>query len=161
MANNKYSKETLTDAVAKSDTWADVCREMGVKPGTGAQSYLTRRAKELGLDHSHFVGKKTNKGSFQGFKNPIEHYLRKDFFTKSHDLRLRLIKEGMKEAKCEYCGTVEWMGKPVPLELEHKDGDHQNNLFENLAIICPNCHAQTDTHAGKNIGKKKNRGSVG
>lgn len=47
----------------------------------------------------------------------------------------------------------EWMGKPIPLELHHKDGNHYNNDLSNLEILCPNCHAQTDNYRGKNIGK--------
>ena len=41
----------------------------------------------------------------------------------------------------------EWMGKPIPLELHHKDGNHYNNDLSNLEILCPNCHAQTDNYS--------------
>lgn len=46
-------------------------------------------------------------------------------------------------------------GKNIPLELEHKNGNHFDNRIENLEILCPNCHAQTDTYCGKNIKKIK------
>lgn len=46
--------------------------------------------------------------------------------------RKRLIEDGLKEAKCECCGLSEWMGKPIPLELHHKDFDHYNNNLDNL-----------------------------
>ena len=65
-------------------------------------------------------------------------------------LHLRLIKEGIKESKCEICGNVEWCGKPIPLQLDHIDGDSHNHLLTNLRIVCPNCHAQTETYCGKN-----------
>lgn len=55
--------------------------------------------------------------------------------------------------QCEICGTTEWNGKPVPLEVDHIDGDHQNNILSNLRRVCPNCHAQTDTYKAKNRGK--------
>jgi hypothetical protein len=55
--------------------------------------------------------------------------------------------------RCEVCGIVKWMGRPVPLELDHRDGDSTNNDFGNLRLICPNCHAQTDTYKGKNMGR--------
>lgn len=65
-------------------------------------------------------------------------------------LHKRLIKEGIKEPKCEICGNSEWCGKPIPLQLDHIDGDSHNHVLENLRLICPNCHAQTETYCGKN-----------
>lgn len=56
--------------------------------------------------------------------------------------RRRLIEEGVKEEKCEICGFSEWMGKPIPLELHHKDFNHYNNSICNLQILCANCHMQ-------------------
>ena len=53
---------------------------------------------------------------------------------------------------CSACGLSSWLDKPIPLEVEHKDGNSQNNRPENLCLLCPNCHAQTDTYKGKNRG---------
>jgi hypothetical protein len=72
--------------------------------------------------------------------------------VKSHRLRLKLIREGVKEHCCESCGLREWLGKPIPLELDHIDGDHTNNALKNIRVLCCNCHAQTDNWRGK---KKK------
>jgi hypothetical protein len=55
---------------------------------------------------------------------------------------LRLIEEGIKEARCECCGLSTWNGKPIPLELHHKDLNHYNNDLDNLQILCSNCHMQ-------------------
>lgn len=59
--------------------------------------------------------------------------------------------------KCETCSNTEWMGNPIPLELEHTDGNNRNNIKSNLKLLCPNCHAFTDFYRGKNknTGKKK------
>ena len=73
------------------------------------------------------------------------------FGAKQHNkLRKKLIKHGVKDASCETCGVRQWMGKPAPIELDHIDGDKWNNELSNLRILCPNCHAQTDTYRGKN-----------
>lgn len=53
---------------------------------------------------------------------------------------------------CVECGIENWNGKPLALQLEHKDGNPENNHISNLCLICPNCHSQTDTFAGKNRG---------
>ena len=71
-------------------------------------------------------------------------------------MRKRLIIEGLKNHRCECCGLSEWLEEPIPLELDHIDGDHYNNMLENLKILCPNCHAKTPTYRGKN---KKNKNS--
>ena len=67
-------------------------------------------------------------------KNPLKRYLSEQ-------------KEG-----CWECGITEWNGKDIVLELEHINGNSQDNSEENLSLLCPNCHSQTDTYKGKNIG---------
>lgn len=66
-------------------------------------------------------------------------------------IKKTLFREKLKEEKCECCGNTEWMGKKIPLEVHHKDGNRFNNNIENLEILCPNCHAQTENYRGKNI----------
>ena len=68
----------------------------------------------------------------------------------SHKLKLRLIKEGIKSHKCENCNKSKWLNKPIPLELEHIDGNRYNHKIDNLKLLCPNCHAFTSTYRGKN-----------
>jgi|SRR5882672_2701725 len=57
-----------------------------------------------------------------------------------------------KGRKCQVCNLDTWNGKPIPLELDHIDGNSENRIPENYRIICPNCHAQTPTFKGKNRG---------
>jgi Zn finger protein HypA/HybF involved in hydrogenase expression len=54
--------------------------------------------------------------------------------------------------KCWSCGITEWNDKPIGFELEHIDGNSENNELNNLSILCPNCHSQTDTYKNKNKG---------
>lgn len=70
-------------------------------------------------------------------------------------IKLRVLYE--QNEKCNKCGISEWMGQKITLELEHKDGDHYNNERENLEVLCPNCHALTDTWRGRNKKVKADR----
>lgn len=54
--------------------------------------------------------------------------------------------------KCFECNLSEWRGYPIPLEVDHIDGNAGNNSFENLRLLCPNCHGLTETWKGRNKG---------
>lgn len=53
---------------------------------------------------------------------------------------------------CWICKNNKWNNEDIPLELDHIDGNHNNNLEQNLQVICPNCHALTPTYKNKNKG---------
>jgi transposase-like protein len=85
---------------------------------------------------------------------PIEKILvENSSYVSSNSLRKRLLKEKIKEPKCECCGATEWLGNPIALELHHVNGIKDDLRIENLQILCPNCHAFTDNYRGKNQGK--------
>jgi hypothetical protein len=63
------------------------------------------------------------------------------------------VEEGLKDHRCEACDLTRWRGRPIPLELDHIDGDRTNNELQNLRLLCPNCHALTPTYRGRNIGR--------
>lgn len=69
----------------------------------------------------------------------------------SHKLKIRLIKEGYKQAVCECCKLSHWLHVPIPLELHHVDGNRYNNALSNIQLLCPNCHALTSNYRAKNI----------
>lgn len=65
-------------------------------------------------------------------------------------LKQRLFDLGLKENRCESCGCEDWLGKPLSVALHHINGNNKDNRLENLQLLCPNCHSQTDTFAGRN-----------
>ena len=56
--------------------------------------------------------------------------------------------------KCEVCGVVDWQGQPLTFQVDHVDGNRTNNSLDNLRVLCPNCHSQTDTYGHKNISEE-------
>ena len=107
---------------------------------------LWRRAKKLGLKWSEKRFKPTGK------KIPTHEILegRHPYFQ-TLKLKKRLIKEKIKENKCEVCGISKWKDKELIMQLDHIDGNSHNHKLDNLRMICPNCHSQTHTYCGKNI----------
>ena len=81
-------------------------------------------------------------------------------YSNTHNLRIRLFNEGLKEKKCEICDLSIWMDREIPLELHHKNGDRNDNSFDNLQILCSNCHGQTENYCSKNSEKYKARLNV-
>jgi len=65
-------------------------------------------------------------------------------------VKRRLLMAQLKTERCESCGLTEWRGRTLALELHHINGDGLDNRLENLLLLCPNCHSQTDTWGGKN-----------
>ncbi len=134
----KYTKKKLEQIVKTATSYSDVCRKLNLDTQGGFVTYISRRIRKFNIDTSHFVGRIYNKGYF---KRDIQEYLSNRYAIHSHKLRNRLIKEGYLEHKCYECNKTEWFGKPIPIELHHKDCDHSNNNLFNLIILCRNCHA--------------------
>jgi hypothetical protein len=108
------------------ETWRELCTALGFP--AKAKNLLKKRLKELGVEHSHIVQKRLPKAN-DAFK------------MNSKILRPVLITLLLERRphKCEWCGTEEWRGKPVPLRMIRKGNDPRDNSEENLVLICANC----------------------
>jgi len=85
---------------------------------------------------------------------PIEDYLSNKYPMQSDKLKIRLISEGVLEPKCSECDMEFWFAQPMPLELDHRNGDSNDNRLKNIRLLCPNCHSQTDNFRVKKDGAK-------
>lgn len=152
---SNYSKEILEKIIKESYSWATVMKKLRALGFTASRPKLYKQQKEFNLDISHFTGPRWNKGKTGEFTALIslKDIVKESTNYSSTALKHRLIDLGLKEWKCEICGnTGEWNGKPLILELHHVNGNHFDNRLENLQILCPNCHSQTEGHRkrGKN-----------
>jgi hypothetical protein len=147
------SDAEITEVVNDSRSLAQVLVALGVRPG-GNQSRLKERIARMRVDTSHFVGRGWRTGATIPAKprRPLSELLRSGQVVQTHSLKKRLISEGIKQARCDRCFRDMWNGEPIPLELDHINGQRDDNRLENLRVLCPNCHAQTETYRGRNIG---------
>ena len=147
----KYSDEQFIQAVKDNKSYAGVIKQLGLVPAGGNYATVKKKISELNLDISHFTGKGWNVGlKFKPKQaQPLSEILVENSNYQSYKLLKRLIKEGIKEKICERCNNKEWLNGPIPLELHHINGTHNDNRLENLQVLCPNCHALTDNYRGK------------
>ena len=141
-------KERILQWIAEEKTKAYMCKQLHCKSET-LNSYM----KKMGIEYAGQPSKK-GRNLGQGYLT-AEQYLCSGSVIKSHTLKLKLFKDGIKAKRCEICGVSQWQGVELPLELHHKDGDHYNNELSNLMILCPNCHSIQEGNSGKAVKSKE------
>ena len=155
----RFTRQEIEQFVKESCSYAQLAKKIGydnVEKNGNAYRTVHNMINELGLNTSHFKGQGWLKD--QNFDNkkyiPFDEYIKGDS-VQTNKLRTKLLKEGLKEHKCECCQNTIWNEQPIPLEVHHEDGNKDNNDIDNLKLLCPNCHALTDNYRGKNIKKHK------
>jgi hypothetical protein len=153
MGKRSWTDGELVEAVRRSKSYRNVLKLLGLIPAGGNYVQIQYRIKALGLDMSHFAGKGWNKGLKYHTKTrpTIAELLVVGSAVQSFKLKKRLFEEGLKVPQCELCG---WAGRSadgrIPVELDHINGNRNDNRIDNMQILCPNCHSLQPTHRGKN-----------
>lgn len=154
MSRKKSKVFTLSDKEFKqivNDSYCirDVVKRIGYTPTSGSMAIKVKeRIKRQNIDTSHF--------NPYNRKNTYTHEL-KDILVENSSyanrtsLKTRLLNAGLLKYECAICGNKgEWNGKPLSLQLHHINGIYNDNRLENIQLVCPNCHSQTESYSGKN-----------
>ena len=153
----QLGKERLEAIANREPSFSAILRATGLTPKGGNIHTLIRVLDDFGIDYSHIPrGKDANKGrKFSSPPNKIELseiLVEGSQYRNTARIRVRLIEAGMLENKCVKCGQgPTWNGEPLTMNLDHINGVRDDNRIENLRILCPNCHSQTPTFAGKSL----------
>lgn len=146
--NKNYSEKEFIEAWNSSSSLTDLSMKLGYRRLGENSRTIKKYAEYLNLVQTpSFVSKKSKKVDINvllSVDGPL---------INSFALKERLLREGVFKYSCLMCGLTDWLGEDISLELDHIDGNLNNNKIENLRILCPNCHAQTDTYCGKSLKK--------
>jgi hypothetical protein len=135
----RYDWEEVQQAHDSGMRAMECCRHFGFTKATWCKAVATGRIQS----RSHLI--------------PLDELLVKGRRTNRSHLKARLLVAGLKENRCERCGSDSWMGKPLNVQLHHRNGDGTDNRLINLEFLCPNCHSQTDTYGGRNGHRRPDR----
>lgn len=148
----KVTNEQIIQAIENFSTMSQAAASLGIHLST-----MKERAIKLGIyapnqgrkniprpDQQQSIDRTISLDEILDGKHPT---------YQTHRLRLRLIATGIKEQKCELCGTSHWRGEQLSLILDHINGINDDHRLVNLRIICPNCDSLLPTFCGRN---KKN-----
>lgn len=145
----EQSDEQFSLLVKSSLNYSDVMRKLGLASSGGSTFRLMkRRIKELNIDVSHFsVTIATNKQKY----SLDEILVRNSDYTCMSRLKKRLVSENYMKYECSFCfNNGIWQNIELTLQLDHINGINDDHRIENLRFLCPNCHSQTSTYAGRN-----------
>lgn len=139
------SDDDFKKIVAQSVSFNNCLKRLGyASHGNQNMFLLKQRINELKLSTEHFT--RGGSGGYIPPKPLNEVLVENSTYRSSNNLKRRLLREGLLENKCALCGNKGiWNGRPLVLQLDHINGNHFDNRLENLRILCPNCHSQTDT----------------
>ena len=150
--------EAFAAAVAQNHSIAGVLRQLGCTFSGSYYRWVHRLVEKYGLDTSHWLGQGYLRDKHHSWspRRPLSEILvERSTYGNCFQLKRRLIGEGLLKYACDECGISEWRGRPLVLQLDHRNGVGDDHRLENLRLLCPNCHSQTETYCGRNTARAK------
>jgi predicted RNA-binding Zn-ribbon protein involved in translation (DUF1610 family) len=125
-----------------------IAEALGIKDGGNSYRILLDRLKSLNI-------KKEAKLKRSKFLIPSEEMFIESSPVGRAAVRARILRDKLITYACEACGNSGFHnGKVLSLHLDHKNGIANDHQVNNLRFLCPNCHSQTSTYAGRNARRK-------
>lgn len=147
------SREEMQQLLDESKSFVEVLEKLSLGKYSGNHRTLKERIKLDNLSLSKINENRATEIKNKNLrkKKPLSEIMVEDSNYKTNHLKKRLIAEKIIEYFCEGCGNDgKWKNKKLVLQLEHKNGKSRDHRLENLCLLCPNCHSQTDTYSGRN-----------
>ena len=144
----KNIDDKIIEAANSSSSASAAASTLGIRYST-----YKKHAERLGVFRSNQSGKGISKRAPDHRKLNLSDVLEGNRpETQTGTIKRHLLADGIKKNECEVCELSEWNGMPISCHLDHINGINNDHRLENLRMICPNCHSQTDTYCGKNKG---------
>ncbi len=150
-----WNKERVEQAVKESNCWFDCLMRLGVPKVGGNYRTLKNKVREYQLDVSHFSYKYAKTHNGKHMCGRLCNRTNDQIFAEGSRIKMDNLKKVYierilsGEAKCEKCGITQWQDAPIVFQIHHIDGNHQNHSIDNIILLCPNCHSQTENYSNR------------
>jgi Zn finger protein HypA/HybF involved in hydrogenase expression len=148
--------EELQELFDKCRSVTEILKILGFKPYNGNHRTLNERVRIENIDLTKFEENKKNwktnhlKSMRSNAKSFDEIFCENSKYTSFQQIKKKLIELNIKDYKCQECGNNGiHNNRQLNLQLDHINGVSNDNRIDNLRFLCPNCHSQTDTFAGR------------